>query len=174
MFCDVSRIFWLLTSSTWVTLRRDTAKETLTKVWLHQPGYIGTFQQRYIIIKKKPYTRKLKVKRMIIQACFAVGCNLVLWLSPCQCQEIIEVSYTVAKELADDVDFCGCVFDEFGKGLIKKCKTSPDAFIQLALQLAHYRVQHAPTYTGAFSVVFALRQGWLVSHWFLCIAFGVG
>lgn len=63
-----------------------------------------------------------------------------------QCQEIIEGSYTVAKELADDVDFNGFVFDEFGKGLIKKSRTSPDAFIQLALQLAHYRVSQIHTF----------------------------
>lgn len=65
------------------------------------------------------------------------------------------MSYTVAKELANDVDFCCCVFDDFGKGLIKKSKTSPDAFIQLALQLAHYRVQHVHN-SGAFSVIFAV------------------
>lgn len=57
-----------------------------------------------------------------------------------QCQEVIEDSYMVAKEIADDVDFHGCLFDEFGKGLIKKSRTSPDAFIQLALQLAQFRV----------------------------------
>jgi len=47
----------------------------------------------------------------------------------------------IAKGIADDVDFHDCLFNEFGKGLIKKCRTSPDAFIQLALQLAQYRVQ---------------------------------
>lgn len=38
------------------------------------------------------------------------------------------------------MDFHGYLFTEFGKGLIKKCRTSPDAFIQLALQLAQFRV----------------------------------
>lgn len=46
-----------------------------------------------------------------------------------------------AKQIADDVDFYGCLFHEFGKGLIKKCRTSPDAFIQMALQLAQFRVR---------------------------------
>lgn len=53
---------------------------------------------------------------------------------------MIERSLNVAKPLADDVDFHSFPFDTFGKGLMKKAKTSPDAFVQLALQLAHYRV----------------------------------
>ncbi|KAK2138345.1 hypothetical protein LSH36_3255g00000, partial [Paralvinella palmiformis] len=28
--------------------------------------------------------------------------------------------------------------DSYGKGFMKKCHTSPDAFIQMALQLAYY------------------------------------
>lgn len=58
-----------------------------------------------------------------------------------KCQEVIEKSLSTAVALADDVDFCSFCFDTFGKGLIKKVKTSPDAFVQLALQLAHYRVR---------------------------------
>jgi carnitine O-palmitoyltransferase 1 len=46
----------------------------------------------------------------------------------------------VAQALADDVDCHVFPFRDFGKGRIKKLKTSPDAFIQLALQLAYYRV----------------------------------
>lgn len=57
-----------------------------------------------------------------------------------QCQTMIANSLSVAKALADDVDSHIIPFSDFGKGLIKKCKISPDAFIQLALQLAHYRV----------------------------------
>ncbi|RLW10557.1 hypothetical protein DV515_00002382, partial [Chloebia gouldiae] len=61
------------------------------------------------------------------------------WEIPEECQEVIEKSLSTAVALADDVDFCSFYFDTFGKGLIKKVKTSPDAFVQLALQLAHYR-----------------------------------
>lgn len=53
---------------------------------------------------------------------------------------MIANSLSVAKALADDVDSHIIPFSDFGKGLIKKCKISPDAFIQLALQLAHYKV----------------------------------
>lgn len=58
-----------------------------------------------------------------------------------QCQEVIETSLSCANLLADDVDFHSFPFTTFGKGLIKKCRTSPDAFVQLALQLAHYKVR---------------------------------
>ncbi|XP_074950491.1 carnitine O-palmitoyltransferase 1, liver isoform isoform X2 [Phalacrocorax aristotelis] len=61
------------------------------------------------------------------------------WEIPEECQEVIERSLSTAVALADDVDFNSFSFDAFGKGLIKKAKTSPDAFVQLALQLAHYR-----------------------------------
>lgn len=57
-----------------------------------------------------------------------------------QCREAIENSYQVAKALADDVELYCFQFLPFGKGLIKKCRTSPDAFVQIALQLAHFRV----------------------------------
>lgn len=57
-----------------------------------------------------------------------------------QCQAVIESSYQVAKALADDVELYCFQFLPFGKGLIKKCRTSPDAFVQIALQLAYFRV----------------------------------
>lgn len=46
----------------------------------------------------------------------------------------------MARALADDVELYCFQFFPFGKGLIKKCRTSPDAFVQIALQLAHFRV----------------------------------
>ncbi|XP_061628989.1 carnitine O-palmitoyltransferase 1, muscle isoform isoform X1 [Phyllopteryx taeniolatus] len=64
------------------------------------------------------------------------------WQIPKECQKAIEISYLSALKIADDVDFHGHLFSAFGKGLIKKCRTSPDAFIQLALQLAKFRSAH--------------------------------
>ncbi|KAL4617954.1 carnitine O-palmitoyltransferase 1, liver isoform-like [Arapaima gigas] len=61
------------------------------------------------------------------------------WDIPPEGQQVITRSYTLAREIADDVDFRCFLFDHFGKGLIKRCRTSPDAFVQLALQLAHFR-----------------------------------
>lgn len=81
------------------------------------------------------------------------------WDIPKACQEIIEGSYMIAKGIADDVDFHGCLFNEFGKGLIKKCRTSPDAFIQLALQLAHYRDKGEFCLTYESSMTRMFREG---------------
>uniref|UniRef100_A0A672GXI8 Carnitine O-palmitoyltransferase 1, muscle isoform n=1 Tax=Salarias fasciatus TaxID=181472 RepID=A0A672GXI8_SALFA len=61
--------------------------------------------------------------------------------------------------IADDVDFHGCLFTEFGKGLIKKCRTSPDAFIQLALQLAQFRDQSVFCLTYESSMTRMFRDG---------------
>ncbi|XP_030646787.1 carnitine O-palmitoyltransferase 1, muscle isoform [Chanos chanos] len=81
------------------------------------------------------------------------------WDIPAACQDIIESSYSLAKEIADDVDFHACIFNEFGKGLIKKCKTSPDAFVQLALQLAQYRDKGEFCLTYEASMTRMFREG---------------
>lgn len=51
----------------------------------------------------------------------------------------IEQAYEAAQEIIKDIDLRILVHDQFGKGLMKKCRISPDAFIQMALQLAYYR-----------------------------------
>ena len=68
-------------------------------------------------------------------------------------------SYKVAEDLLNDVDLHILIHDAFGKGLVKKCKTSPDAFIQMALQLAYYRDigKHHLTYEASMTRLF--REG---------------
>ncbi|XP_070788426.1 carnitine O-palmitoyltransferase 1, liver isoform isoform X1 [Pituophis catenifer annectens] len=76
-----------------------------------------------------------------------------------ECQEVIEKSLDIARPLADDVDFHSFSFDTFGKGLMKKTKTSPDAFVQLALQLAHYRDMGKFCLTYEASMTRLFREG---------------
>ncbi|XP_061465917.1 carnitine O-palmitoyltransferase 1, liver isoform isoform X2 [Rhineura floridana] len=77
-----------------------------------------------------------------------------------ECQEVIERSLTTtAGPLAEDVDFHSFPFDTFGKGLMKKTKTSPDAFVQLALQLAHYRDMGKFCLTYEASMTRLFREG---------------
>nr|XP_032628998.1 carnitine O-palmitoyltransferase 1, liver isoform isoform X3 [Chelonoidis abingdonii] len=81
------------------------------------------------------------------------------WEIPEECQEVIERSLCTAKSLADDVDFYSFPFDAFGKGLIKKAKISPDAFVQLSLQLAHYRDMGKFCLTYEASMTRLFREG---------------
>jgi hypothetical protein len=53
----------------------------------------------------------------------------------------IREAYAYAGALAADLDLCIRHHDAFGKGRIKKCKVGPDAFVQMALQLAFFRNQ---------------------------------
>ncbi|XP_040826747.1 carnitine O-palmitoyltransferase 1, liver isoform [Ochotona curzoniae] len=81
------------------------------------------------------------------------------WDIPEECQEVIEASLSSATLLASNVDFHSFPFHTFGKGLIKKCRTSPDAFIQLALQLAHYKDMGKFCHTYEASMTRLFREG---------------
>ncbi|XP_007466042.1 PREDICTED: carnitine O-palmitoyltransferase 1, liver isoform isoform X3 [Lipotes vexillifer] len=81
------------------------------------------------------------------------------WDIPQECQEVIETSLSSANLLASDVDFCTFLFSAFGKGLIKKCRTSPDAFVQLSLQLAHYKDMGKFSLTYEASMTRPFREG---------------
>ena len=68
-------------------------------------------------------------------------------------------SFEVATNLLNDVDLHIEFCKDFGKDFIKSCKTSPDAFIQMALQLAYYRDigRHHLTYEASMTRLF--REG---------------
>ncbi|XP_061420520.1 carnitine O-palmitoyltransferase 1, liver isoform [Lethenteron reissneri] len=81
------------------------------------------------------------------------------WDIPEECQEVVEDSMRVAQALADDVDYCTFAFTDFGKGFIKKCRTSPDAFVQVVLQLAHFRDMGKFCLTYEASMTRLFREG---------------
>ncbi|XP_055754893.1 carnitine O-palmitoyltransferase 1, liver isoform-like isoform X2 [Salvelinus fontinalis] len=87
------------------------------------------------------------------------GPQRLQWNIPAECQTAIASSLMVAKALADDVDSHIIPFNCFGKGLIKKCRTSPDAFIQIALQLAHFRDKGRFCLTYEASMTRMFREG---------------
>ncbi|XP_076027476.1 carnitine O-palmitoyltransferase 1, liver isoform isoform X2 [Genypterus blacodes] len=87
------------------------------------------------------------------------GPQRLQWDIPTECQDVIQSSLTVARSLADDVDCHIFPFNDFGKGLIKKCRTSPDGFIQIALQLAHYRDKGKFCLTYEASMTRLFREG---------------
>ena len=55
------------------------------------------------------------------------------------CLKDIDLAVADAQTLIADTDIKLMMFGDYGKGFVKKCKCSPDGYIQLALQLAYYR-----------------------------------
>ncbi|GFR62191.1 carnitine O-palmitoyltransferase 1, liver isoform [Elysia marginata] len=76
-----------------------------------------------------------------------------------QCQQVIESSLQVAKALANDVDLHIMMFTDFGKGFVKTCKVSPDAFIQASIQLTYYRLENHFCLTYESSMTRLFREG---------------
>lgn len=88
------------------------------------------------------------------------------WEIEQDCHDIIQKQKLQAKTLASDVDMHILPFGKyygstgtFGKRLIKSCGVSPDAFIQLALQLANYRDQGKFSLTYEASMTRLFRDG---------------
>ncbi|XP_054721147.1 carnitine O-palmitoyltransferase 1, liver isoform-like [Uloborus diversus] len=63
----------------------------------------------------------------------------LIWEMTPDLTSCIEEAITFAKFSNDDLDLKILDHNKWGKGVIKKCKVSPDAFVQLALQLAYYK-----------------------------------
>ncbi|KAM6225005.1 palmitoyl thioesterase CPT1C [Rhynchocyon petersi] len=61
------------------------------------------------------------------------------WDLPDKIHPSISLALTGAKTLSGNIDCHVFPFSHFGKSFIKRCYLSPDSFIQMALQLAHFR-----------------------------------
>ncbi|KAJ8970433.1 hypothetical protein NQ314_001228 [Rhamnusium bicolor] len=61
------------------------------------------------------------------------------WELKFEAHEAIEKALKMANSLISDIDLRIFVHDHYGKGFMKTCGLSPDAYIQMALQLAYYR-----------------------------------
>jgi len=73
--------------------------------------------------------------------------------------EVIEQAYNDAQLIIKDIDLRILVHNQYGKGLMKKCRLSPDAFIQMALQLAYYRDAGKFSLTYEASMTRLFREG---------------
>uniref|UniRef100_A0A182WA64 carnitine O-palmitoyltransferase n=1 Tax=Anopheles minimus TaxID=112268 RepID=A0A182WA64_9DIPT len=71
----------------------------------------------------------------------------------------IDEAYIASQRLLEDVDLRILVHDAYGKGLMKTCRLSPDAFIQMALQLAYYRDAGKFSLTYEASMTRLFREG---------------
>ncbi|KAK7940205.1 hypothetical protein WMY93_003531 [Mugilogobius chulae] len=83
----------------------------------------------------------------------------LMWDIPNEVKTQISNSLAVAQSLADDVDCHVFPFREFGKGRVKKLRISPDAFIQISLQLAYYRDRGGFCLTYEASMTRLFREG---------------
>ncbi|XP_077866738.1 carnitine O-palmitoyltransferase 1, liver isoform [Saccoglossus kowalevskii] len=76
-----------------------------------------------------------------------------------ECEEAIQSSLHTATKLLNDVDLHLEMHGAFGKGFIKKCNVSPDAFIQMAMQLAYFRDAGKFNLTYEASMTRMYREG---------------
>ncbi|PNF42901.1 Carnitine O-acetyltransferase [Cryptotermes secundus] len=72
----------------------------------------------------------------------------------------IEVAQQNLDKLVEYTDFLCCTYSGYGKNLIKEFKVSPDSYIQMALQLAYYRLHNEPAahYESAGTRLFHLGR----------------
>ncbi|XP_055934955.1 carnitine O-palmitoyltransferase 1, liver isoform-like isoform X2 [Argiope bruennichi] len=63
----------------------------------------------------------------------------LIWEMSPELDNVIEEALVQAKVSNDDLDLVVYDHQKFGKGTMKICKVSPDAFVQLAIQLAYYK-----------------------------------
>lgn len=64
-----------------------------------------------------------------------------------------------AQILLNDLHLHIFTHDDFGKGFMKKCHLSPDAFLQMALQLAYYRDSGRFSLTYEATITRLFRDG---------------
>lgn len=81
------------------------------------------------------------------------------WEFPDTLLAAIDTSYRVATALLNDVDLRILMFTGYGKGFMKNCRVSPDAFIQMALQLAYFRDAGRFCLTYEASMTRLFREG---------------
>lgn len=64
-----------------------------------------------------------------------------------------------AQKLLNDLHLHIFTHDDYGKGFMKKCQLSPDAYLQMALQLAYYRDAGRFSLTYEASITRLFREG---------------
>ncbi|CAJ0592165.1 unnamed protein product [Cylicocyclus nassatus] len=71
----------------------------------------------------------------------------------------VKEAYTISKRIADDFENGHIVFSDYGKDFMKKIGVSPDAYIQMAMQLAYYKDQGKFELTYEPAVMRLYRDG---------------
>lgn len=84
-----------------------------------------------------------KSKSGEVSAAFPGPEKLEFNLSP-NVKNAIRVAERNLDKLVNDTDFLSCTYPGYGKNVIKEFRVSPDSYIQMALQLAYYRLHNEP------------------------------
>nr|XP_014274778.2 choline O-acetyltransferase [Halyomorpha halys] len=131
----------------------------------------------------------INVLELIIETCNSISANEVVpcvtalqeltWIAPNQLTRAINEAARSIDNLIEDFDYYVYHFDGYGKRFIKSCKVSPDAYIQMALQLAYYKLygKLTATYESASTRRFRLGRvdcirsaTWEVLQWVSAMA----
>ncbi|CAK9298380.1 unnamed protein product [Gordionus sp. m RMFG-2023] len=97
---------------------------------------------------------KSTTKNLLVPLPAKLGWNL----KP-ECKEVIENQFKIATSLLEDVDITLLTHDKYGKGFIKGTRCSPDAYLQMALQLAYYKDKGKFDLTYEASMTRLFREG---------------
>ncbi|EYC08096.1 hypothetical protein Y032_0067g117 [Ancylostoma ceylanicum] len=81
------------------------------------------------------------------------------WQLDSETLDAINEAYSISKGVANDFENGHSVFTEYGKDFMKTIGVSPDAFIQMALQLAYYKDQGKFELTYEPAVMRLYRDG---------------
>uniref|UniRef100_A0A2L2XZS8 carnitine O-palmitoyltransferase n=1 Tax=Parasteatoda tepidariorum TaxID=114398 RepID=A0A2L2XZS8_PARTP len=76
-----------------------------------------------------------------------------------ECVDLVRSSMQIANAIIAEVDLQVLYHSDYGKDFIKKCKVSPDAYIQMVLQLAYYRDAKRFNLTYEASMMRLFREG---------------
>ncbi|EDV25451.1 Carnitine O-palmitoyltransferase 1, liver isoform [Trichoplax sp. H2] len=81
------------------------------------------------------------------------------WNLSDDCIEKINESYVLGCKMIDDLDLYVLNFQEYGKDFMKKCRVSPDAYLQMAMQLTYYKCSNRFCLTYESSMTRLFREG---------------
>ncbi|CAP26754.2 Protein CBG06455 [Caenorhabditis briggsae] len=73
--------------------------------------------------------------------------------------DAIDEAYKTSKHVAEDFSNANVVFTEYGKDFMKKARVSPDAYIQMALQMAYFKDQGKFEQTYEPAVMRLFKEG---------------
>ncbi|GBN04192.1 Carnitine O-palmitoyltransferase 1, liver isoform [Araneus ventricosus] len=76
-----------------------------------------------------------------------------------ECLDLVRSSTLIASDIIAEVDLQVLYHSDYGKNFIKQCKISPDAFVQMVLQLTYYRDAGCFTLTYEAAIMRLFREG---------------